>query len=185
MSLIFSWCHFFSLFIFYSTSWQSVSRMFLVYTHFFNILLLYSNLSFINFGNPLWKKRNIKNKEKNGTNNAPYKINFRHFLWNLTADDKKKSIQRMDQREKNYNYCFSIKFLFAYGTAHILQEIGHNDNTYCNSSFVIFYSQINSSIRPLHLLFFFVIFFLRDVIFYSVYYIVCSLYFLMNSYSFR
>lgn len=110
---------------------------------------------------------------------------FAIFSEILQQTIRKKLIQRMDQREKNYNYCFSIKFLFAYGTAHILQEIGHNDNTYCNSSFVIFYSQINSSIRPLHLLFFFVIFFLRDVIFYSVYYIVCSLYFLMNSYSFR
>lgn len=110
---------------------------------------------------------------------------FAIFSEILQQTIRKKRIQRMDQREKNYNYCFSIKFLFAYGTAHILQEIGHNDNTYCNSSFVIFYSQINSSIRPLHLLFFFVIFFLRDVIFYSVYYIVCSLYFLMNSYSFR
>lgn len=133
----------------------------------------------------LYERKKWGSKE-NSTNNAPYKINFRHFLWNLAADDKKKELfKEWTKGKKNYNYCFSINFLFAYRTAHILQEIGHNDNTYCNSSFVIFYSQINSSIRPLHLLFFFVIFFLQDVIFYSVYYIVCSLYFLMNSYSFR
>lgn len=110
---------------------------------------------------------------------------FAIFSEILQQTIRKKVFKEWTKGKKNYNYCFSIKFLFAYGTAHILQEIGHNDNTYCNSSFVIFYSQINSSIRPLHLLFFFVIFFLRDVIFYSVYYIVCSLYFLMNSYSFR